>query len=263
MTIKIFNLLRLPLLMLLTAIPLSLVGDLTRSVEQINAARQAPKQLEEILPIVRCCFEPTKYEKVLMTKLRDVACTTKEFREYSKKIADILVSKVVECLPTRPVDIQTPVAPYQGIAFSNTVELVSVMRSGDILLDTFLEHFPDAHVSKFLIQRDEHTALPHFIYMKASPTLTDHHPVIITEPMVATGGTLEMVINMLKEKGVLEQNIIIACVCAAPEGLLFLNEKFPAIQVVMTSLDQKLNSKKYIVPGLGDFGDRFFGTPNS
>lgn len=236
--------------------------DQQEMLSAIQASRGNSERLKELLPIVQCCFDQTQYEKILMTKLRDVKTSTKEFRELSRKIAEVLIGKVVECLPVEEIDIDTPVAPFTGLQLQSSVELVSVMRSGDILLDTFLEHFPDAHVSKFLIQRDEETALPQFIYMKASPSLTLDKPVIITEPMVATGGTLEMVITLLKEKGVKENKIIIACVCAAPEGLLYLSERFPDVQVVMTALDEKLNCKKYIVPGLGDFGDRFFGTPH-
>lgn len=96
--------------------------------------------------------------------------------------------------------------------------------------------------------------------MKVATTVASGNYVIITEPMVATGGTLEMVIALLKEKGVQEEKIIIACICASPEGLVYLYERFPSIQVVLTVLDEKLNEKKYIVPGLGDFGDRYFGT---
>ncbi len=227
---------------------------------QVQMNRNNPQKLSELLPIVKCSFEPSKYEQILMTQLRNVNSSTKEFRAISAKIGETLVSKVVECLPVQEVEMQSPVTAFTGLTLHGGVELVSVMRSGDILLDTFMEHFPDAHVSKFLIQRDEETALPNFIYMKASPSLASSQTVIITEPMVATGGTLDMVITLLKEKGVQEGKIIIACVCAAPEGLLQLSQKFPEIQVVMTVLDEKLNAKKYIVPGLGDFGDRFFGT---
>lgn len=229
---------------------------------EVQSSRQNPERLAELLPIVRCCFESSQYEKILMTQLRDQTTGTKAFREISKKIAEVLIAKVVECLPVEAVEIQTPVAPFTGLRLAGNVELVSVMRSGDILLETFMDHFPDAHVSKFLIQRDEQTALPQFIYLKPSPTLASMHPVIITEPMVATGGTLEMVITLLKERGVKEEQILVACVCAAPEGLLYLNDRFPHIQVVMTALDERLNESKYIVPGLGDFGDRFFGTPH-
>lgn len=233
------------------------------ALEKIQNKRCRPEELAKLLPIVRCSFQPSQYEMVLMTQLRNVTSSTKEFRALAGKIAEMLVAKVVQCLPTKTIEVQTPVSSCSGLALVGDVELVSVMRSGDILLDTFLSHFPEAHVSKFLIQRDEETAKPHFMYMKASPTLNSGNYVVITEPMIATGGTLELVISHLKAKGVQEEKIIVASVCAAPEGLLQLSEKFPHIQLVMTVLDERLNEKKYIVPGLGDFGDRFFGTTSA
>ncbi len=132
------------------------------------------------------------------------------------------------------------------------------MRSGDALLEIFMRHFPNAHVSKILIQRDEHTAKPHFQYKKLSPSITSGNQIVITEPMIATGGSLEMAITLLKAEGVKEEDIMVASICAAPEGLALLNKTFPKIKVALTALDEKLNEKKYIVPGLGDFGDRFF-----
>lgn len=215
---------------------------------------------KDLYPIVRCCFTPSKYERVLMTQLRDKNTTTPEFRDVARKIGERLVEKVVECLPTTRLEIQTPVAPCYGETLTQPIELVSIMRSGDALLETFIYHFPQANISKILVQRDEETAKPIFKYMKLSATIAENHPVIITEPMVATGGTLGMVIQLLKDQGVEEKNIIIACICAAPEGLLQLGKRFPDINVVMTVLDDKLNEKKYIVPGIGDFGDRYFGT---
>ncbi len=228
----------------------------------IQQNRGDEEALAKLLPIVQCSFKPSKYEQVLMAQLRDTQTTTTQFRSVSEKIGALLVNKVIECLPSKTVVVETPLTKCYGEALSGQVELVSVMRSGDALLDTFIKHFPDANISKFLVQRDEKTAEPHFKYMKISPELTSGHSVVITEPMIATGGSLEMVISLLKEKGVKEENIIVASICAAPEGLVRLNDRFPKLRVVMTMLDEKLNEKKYIVPGLGDFGDRFFGTPD-
>jgi uracil phosphoribosyltransferase len=230
-------------------------------VRKILKNRHNEKVLSELLPIVHCSFTPSKYEQILISQLRDVQTSTTQFRSVSEKIGGLLVNKVIECLPSRAVEIETPVTKCRGVVLSGRVELVSVMRSGDALLDTFIKHFPNANVSKFLVQRDESNAEAHFKYMKISPELASGNPVVITEPMIATGGSLDMVISILKDKGVKEENIIIASVCVAPEGLLHLNRKFPKIKVVMTTLDEKLNGSKYIVPGVGDFGDRFFGTP--
>ncbi len=233
---------------------------LSEELKVIQTNRDNEKILRQILPTVRCCFHPSKYERVLMTQLRDKNSSTKAFRAAAKKIGELLVAKVVECIPTTLVEIETPVAPCKGDALDQRLDLVSIMRSGDALLDIFIKHFPKASISKILVQRDEETALPVFKYMKLAPSIGQDRPVIITEPMIATGGTLSMVIQLLKEQGVKEENIIIASVCAAPEGVLQLTHQFPHINIVMTALDDNLNEKKYIVPGLGDFGDRFFGT---
>ncbi|MES2121414.1 MAG: uracil phosphoribosyltransferase [Chlamydiota bacterium] len=231
-------------------------------LEKIQQNLDKPEVLSRLLPIVRCSLKQTRYEQILSTQLRQKETSTMQFREASEKIGGILVSKVVECLPTHVIEIETPIEHCPGTTFAGNIELLSVMRSGDALLDTFMKHFPHANVSKILVQRDEETAEPHFKYMKVSPTLASGNPVVITEPMIATGGTLITVIQKLIERGVKEENIIIASVCTAPEGLVRLAAAFPKISVVLTMLDTKLNEKKYIVPGLGDYGDRFFGTPD-
>lgn len=232
------------------------------SVEAMNPSVN-PNEMStfrEQLPIVRCGWQPSKYERILLTKLRDKKTNMQEFRNTARKLGEQLVEKVVECLATTSVEIETPVSLCKGELLMQPLDFISIMRSGDALLETFISHFPEANISKILVQRDEETAEPVFKYMKLSPSLAKGHPVIITEPMVATGGTLEMVVQLLKNQGVKEENIIIACVCAAPEGLIQLGNQFPNIQVVTTVIDERLNEKKYIVPGLGDFGDRYFGT---
>jgi uracil phosphoribosyltransferase len=229
-------------------------------IEQIRHNRHNQEMLAVLLPIVKCSFIPSRYEQILITQLRDKTTSTKDFRNAAQKIGTFLVNKVIERLHANLRDIETPVARVSGLSLANNIELVSIMRSGDALLDTFVSHFSEANISKILIQRDEETAKPHFKYMKLSSTIASGNPIVIPEPMLATGGTLDMVISLLKKKGVQEENIIIACICAAPEGLLMLSQKYPNIQLVMNVMDEELNEKRYIVPGLGDFGDRFLGT---
>lgn len=216
--------------------------------------------LHGLYPNVKCSFIPSQYEQILMTTIRDKTTARKEYREAAHKLGSLLVNKVVECLPITSKTIETPLMPFAGRTFTKNVELVSIMRSGDALLESFMEHFPEAPVSKILVQRDEETAKPIFSYMKLSPTIAQDCPVIITEPMLATGGTLDVVISQLVKKGVKEENILVASICVAPEGLQVLLEKHPKVQMILTVLDERLNEKKYIVPGLGDFGDRYFGT---
>jgi len=229
-------------------------------LENIKSNRNDREILARLLPIVKCSFAPTQYEQILMTGLRDKETQTKQFRELTNKLAGLLISKVVEALSIETFEIDTPLTKCKGYALDAPIEFVSVMRAGDSILETFMEHFPEASVTKILVQRDEETAEPHFKYMKFSPAITEKSRVIITEPMIATGGTLCMVIDLLKQKGVKEENITIASVCTAPEGLLVLCKKFPKISVVMNMMDDYLNEQKYIVPGLGDFGDRYYGT---
>lgn len=229
-------------------------------LKEIQLQRGNEQELAKLLPIIHCSLVPSKYEQILLTQLRNQVTTTKQFRRLAEKLSDLLVNKVVACLPSKTVTIETPLTACPGVELENNIELVSIMRSGDAILETFMKHFPEANISKFLVQRDEVTAEPHFKYMKISPEIAENHQVVITEPMIATGGTLAMVISLLKDKGVQEENIIVASVCVAPEGLVFLSQKFPRIKVVMSTLDEKLNEQKFIVPGLGDFGDRYFGT---
>ncbi|CRX39428.1 uracil phosphoribosyltransferase [Estrella lausannensis] len=226
----------------------------------VSLQSQAPSTTKTSISILKNNTPQSRYESILMTELRDKNSNKPKFRAAAFKLGSLLVNRAVECFETKNIVIETPLTAFEGESFSGSPELVSVMRSGDALLDVFITHFPDASVSKILVQRDEETASPKFFYMKLSPTIASGQPVIITEPMLATGGTLNMVLSLLKDKGVKEKNIIIASLCAAPEGLRYLEERYPDINVVVSALDERLNEKKYIVPGLGDFGDRFFGT---
>lgn len=216
---------------------------------------------ENHFKIVQPSFcHPSKYERILMTQLRDKNTSTEKFREAANRLSELLVHRIVECLPTKEVQIETPVNSFKGECLSGKIEFVSIMRSGDALLDTFSKHFPEAIINKILVQRDEETAEPLFKYMRLSSTISTCDTVIITEPMIATGGTLSYVIALLKERGVHEENIVVASVLSAPEGLKKLSTLFPSIKVITVVIDDCLNDRKFISPGLGDFGDRYFGT---
>lgn len=211
-------------------------------------------------PIFLSQLPASKYEKILMTQIRDKNTSREKYRACVDKLANILVEKVYECLPTAETVIDTPVDRYRGEKLSSDIELLSVLRSGDALLTTFMQHFPEARVSKILIQRNEKSLEPEFHYMKLSPTIASGNKVVITEPMIGTGGTLNHVITKLKSRGVREENILIASVCASQEGINRIKSKFPLIQVIVTEVDTELTDSGWISPGLGDFGDRFFGT---
>ena len=216
---------------------------------------------QELPAIVKGYQEPRNLEKSFLTILRDKTTKTGHFRETVEKLIPFLVGRVSECLDYQDILIQTPVVDeYAGTQLANRIMFVPVLRSGEALLEGFRAYFPDASVRHILVQRNEETAQAYFLYSKLPESISAHQKIIILEPMIATGGSLEIVINKLKEKGALESNIIVASVVAAPEGLHKLAELFPDICVTVLAIDAGLNDRKYIVPGLGDFGDRYYGT---
>lgn len=210
--------------------------------------------------IVKCDFEISPYEQVLLTKLRNKDSSIIEFRFAAKRIAYTVVQKVVNCMKVEREDIYTSLQKTTGHFINGRAEIVSIMRSGDIFINAFLDHFPSAGISKYLIQRDDETSKPEYKFKKISNTLLGADYVLICEPMVATGNTLTLVIDDLKAQGVKEETIIIACIVASPEAIIYLSKKYPTLKLVLCALDQRLNDQKFIMPGLGDFGDRFHGT---
>lgn len=196
---------------------------------------------------------------VLISILRDRNTAQSDYRAAVEKLALLLAIEVSALLPKEISTIQTPIAAAKGYQFKNQIMLVPILRSGLALLHSFMTFFPSADVGFIGIYRDEKTTLPNHYYHKF-PRINSKNDVIILEPMLATGGSLSFSVRMLMENGVPEENIIIANIIAAPEGLKTINHHFPKVRVVITQMDEKLNENKFIVPGLGDFGDRYFGT---
>merc|ERR1712232_1196387 len=150
---------------------------------------------------------------------------------------------------------------YVGLSPPPTDQIccVDIVRSGGILLEAVRKVAPNSKTAKILIQRDEETAEPKLFYSKLPPNVKDLH-VILCDPMLATGGSAAMAIGVLKEAGVTEENILFINVVACPEGLKALAEKTPGVRILTCEVDTHLNERKFIVPGLGDFGDRYYGT---
>ena len=242
--------------------PLLLVGTLF-SISNWGAARAMALDGSSefrIPAIVKNYKEPNNLERVLLTILRDENTKIDQFVKAAQDATPFLVHRVFECLDLQEKTIQTPVAQCIGTQLKDNVVLTTVLRSGDALLEGFRVYFPKAPVGKILVQRNEQTAEPYFLYRKLPKCFKKNKKIVILEPMIATGGSLCMVIGILLENGITQKNIIISSVVAAPEGLQSLANEFPEISVTVLSIDEKLNEKKYIVPGLGDFGDRFYGT---
>merc|ERR1719336_1149869 len=136
---------------------------------------------------------------------------------------------------------------------------VDIVRSGGILLEAVRRICPELKTAKILIQRDEETALPKLFYSKLPDNISDYQ-VILCDPMLATGGSALMAVQVLKDAGVAEEAILFLNVLSCPEGLKAMAEKAPGVRILTAVVDERLNEQKFIVPGLGDYGDRYYGT---
>ena len=192
----------------------------------------------------------------LLTILRNEQTDPPEFRQIAERLGYLLVAEALSDMPTDPVEISTPLEPMTGHQLHRPVVAVAVLRAGLGLLHSVLTLVPDAAIGFAGVQRNEETAEPMEYYTKF-PDL-DSARVLILEPMLATGGSLSWAIDKVKENGA--QDITAICVVVAPEGVEFMEEHHPDVRIVAASLDRELNPNFYIAPGLGDMGDRLFGT---
>jgi uracil phosphoribosyltransferase len=192
----------------------------------------------------------------LLTVLRDKNTAPPEFRQIAERLGYLLVAEALSDMSTVVVDIETPLEPTKGIQLRRPVVAVAVLRAGLGLLQSVLTLVPDATIGFAGVQRDEETAVPIEYYTKF-PLLTKAR-VLILEPMLATGGSLSWAIDKVKENGA--RDIVAVCVVAAPEGVGVIEERHPDVRIVAATLDRELNPNFYIAPGLGDMGDRLFGT---
>ncbi len=190
--------------------------------------------------------------------LRDKNTGSKDFRELVAEIATLMCYEATRDLPLKEVEIETPVAIAKTKVISGRkLAFVPILRAGLGMVEGMLSLVPAAKVGHIGLYRDPETFEPHEYYCKLPQDISKRE-VIVLDPMLATGGSAIDAIKLLKDKGVV--NIKFLCIIAAPEGLNALCEAHPDVQVYAASLDEKLNEHKYIVPGLGDAGDRIFGT---
>ncbi|HCK87891.1 MAG TPA: uracil phosphoribosyltransferase [Erysipelotrichaceae bacterium] len=192
-----------------------------------------------------------------LTLMRKKETGTKDFRENLDEIAELMAYEICRDLPVRPIDIETPIGPTTGYELSKEVVIVPILRAGVGLLDGIRRLVPTAKVGFIGMYRDEETLEPHEYFAKF-PKGLDEAIVMIVDPMLATGGSACDAISLIKERGA--KNIKLICLVGAPEGVKAVTEKHPDVDVYLAALDEKLNEVGYIVPGLGDAGDRIFGT---
>ncbi len=192
-----------------------------------------------------------------VTVLRDINTQSEIFRAAVKRISNILAVEICKDLQTEEIEVETPLEKTKGYKLKHEIVLVPVLRAGLGMVSGFLEIIPDAKVGHIGLQRDETTLKPIEYYYK-TPKNINLSKVILLDPMLATGGSGSEAINYLKKREV--KNLIYACLVAAPEGIHKLEEEHPDIKIFGAALDRQLNERGYILPGLGDAGDRTFGT---
>ena len=189
--------------------------------------------------------------------LRASATPPEEFRTHARNVITMLLYEATLDLPVRRGKVQTPLAEADAVELSQEVVAIPVLRAGLGLLAPVLELLPRVSVGYIGLERDEETAVARIYYNKL-PRLQGKVPLLL-DPMLATGGSAAQALDLIKEAG--GQGTRMICVVAAPEGVKVLEDKHPEVDVYTAALDSHLNDRAYIVPGLGDFGDRLFGTP--
>ncbi len=190
--------------------------------------------------------------------LRDKNTGTKEFRELVSELATMLCYEAMREAETYETEIETPITKMKVKKINeDKYAFVPILRAGTGMLDGIINLVPNAKIGHVGMYRDEKTFKPNVYYFKV-PKDINKREVLILDPMLATGGSAIDAISLLKEKGV--KKIKFLCIIAAPEGIKKMQEKYPDVQIYTTSVDEKLNENAYIIPGLGDAGDRVFGT---
>lgn len=193
-----------------------------------------------------------------ITLLQDKNTGSKEFRELINEIAMLMCYEATRDLPTKRIEIETPVCIANATVISGRkIAFIPILRAGLGMVDGLLRLVPAAKVGHIGVYRDHESHTPVEYYCKL-PADIESRDVIVLDPMLATGGSAIDAINQLKAKGC--TNIKFMCIIAAPEGMDALSKAHPDVQVYCGALDDHLNEEKYIVPGLGDAGDRLFGT---
>jgi len=198
-------------------------------------------------------------KETILTTLRDQATRRGEFRRASQQLIAIMAQEASTLLPVKEKTIHTPLAETKGTYIGVPIVLVSILRAGLSMIPTFVDYFPEASVGFLGMQRDETTAMAHQYYQNLPPLSASSY-LFLLDPMLATGGTAEKAIEALLAAGAQEKNIIFVGIIAAKEGMRRIQNAFPDVRLLLTHVDAALDDARFIVPGLGDFGDRFYGT---
>lgn len=194
------------------------------------------------------------FTKYALSYLRDKNTPTEKFRFYSDRLSQVLIAHCLDGLLLSKEEIETPLTKTLVEKISQKIIIIPIFRAGIVMLSSALSFFPHAQVGFVGLERNEKTAIAKEYYWKI-PEVTGSI-VVITDPMLATGGSILHVLKKLETP----KEVRIVCVIAVPEGIAAVHNEFPDVTIITGAIDQKLNNQKYIIPGLGDYGDRYFGT---
>ena len=192
-----------------------------------------------------------------LTVMRKKDTGTKDFRQNLDEIGGLMVYEITRDLPLNPVEIETPICQYTGYELAKKVVIVPILRAGLGMVNGITTLVPSAKIGHIGLYRDPETHEPHEYYCTL-PDPIEQRLIVVTDPMLATGGSAVDAVRMIKEHG--GKNIKCMFVIAAPQGLERLHKEHPDVQIYVGHLDRELNDHAYICPGLGDAGDRIFGT---
>lgn len=192
-----------------------------------------------------------------LTQMRKQETGTKDFRQNLDEIAGLMAYEITRDLPTNQVTITTPVRECETSELAKDIILVPILRAGLGMVNGICNLIPTVKVAHVGLYRDEETLKPH-VYFEKYPKGIEDAIVMIVDPMLATGGSAVAAIDMVKKQGA--KNIRLVCLVGVPEGVAAVESAHPDVDIYLAALDEKLNEKGYIVPGLGDAGDRIFGT---
>lgn len=193
----------------------------------------------------------------LLTILRDEKTSVGHFRQAAQQLADLIAAEATTFVEETPKAIKTPLAKAEGMSIHQRIVLVPILRAGLVLVPSFLKYFPDAPIGVFGIRRDEATAAPQ-LYYENLPVLKSTDFVFLLDPMIATGGSALLALQHLIDKGITK--IILVGILGSKEGVEKIKKQHPNVEILVAAKDPELNSRKFILPGLGDFGDRYFGS---
>lgn len=192
-----------------------------------------------------------------LAELRDSRTAPEDFRRLANRISVLLAAEALRDLPTESTTVRTPLADAPARRIARDVVVVPVLRAGLGMLDAVLQLLPTARVGHIGLQRDEMTAVASQYYSKLPANLEASY-VLMIDPMLATGGSALAALDLLARAGA--TNVRVVCIVAAPEGLAAVAHRYPEASVYTPAVDRGLDERKFIVPGLGDFGDRLYGT---